>query len=150
MVLGFLNNWYQRSEQLDSIELLLNDLPAGTRRPGTSPESPLKVLMSGTSRGPPGDSQGTNKKIDNLMKKVFFRCNSSCFTRLLLFLLEKQIWKSSKWGRPWDVYGTQLRDIPETRWRDVLGTSMGRRSYMFFKFNSETYLTYFNRLLETL
>ena len=26
----------------------------------------------------------------------------------------------------------------------------GRRSYMFFKFKSETYLTYFDRLLETL
>ena len=30
------------------------------------------------------------------------------------------------------------------------GTFWGRRSYMFFKFNSETYLTYFDRLLETL
>ena len=41
--------------------------------PRTSPEGPLKVLTSGTSRGPSGDCQGTNKKIDNLMKKVLFR-----------------------------------------------------------------------------
>ena len=57
--------------------------------PGTSPEGHLKVLASGTSRGLPGDSQGTNKKIDNLMKNVFFRCNSSCFTHLLLLFTGK-------------------------------------------------------------
>ena len=43
---------------------------------GTSPEGPLKVLTSKISRRPSGDSQGTNKKIDNLMKTVFFRYNS--------------------------------------------------------------------------
>ena len=57
--------------------------------PGTSPEGSLKVLTSGTSRGPSGDSSGTNKKIDNLMKKVFFRCNSSCFKHLLLIFTGK-------------------------------------------------------------
>ena len=40
--------------------------------PGTSPEGPLKVLTSGTPRGPLGDSQGTNTKVDDLMKKLFF------------------------------------------------------------------------------
>ena len=55
------------------------------------------------------------------------------------FLLEKQISKSSKWGRPQDVYGPQLRDVLGTRWWDVLGTSPGRWSNMFFKFNSETF-----------
>ena len=39
---------------------------------GTAPEGPLMVLTSGTSRGPSGDSQGTNTKIDNLMKKIAF------------------------------------------------------------------------------
>ena len=39
--------------------------------PGTSPEGPLKVLMSETSRGPSGDSQATNTKIDDLMKNSF-------------------------------------------------------------------------------
>ena len=40
--------------------------------PGTSPEGPLKVLTSGTSRGPSGDFQVTNTKIDDLMKKLSF------------------------------------------------------------------------------
>ena len=61
--------------------------PAGTRRPGTSPEGPLKVLkLQGTFRGLLGDQQ----KIDNLMKKVFSRCSSSCFTHLLLSLTGKR------------------------------------------------------------
>ena len=63
--------------------------PAGTRRPGTSPEGSLKLLTSRTSREPSGDSWVTNKKIDNLMKKVFLRYNSSCFTHLLLFFTGK-------------------------------------------------------------
>ena len=50
----------------------------------TSRKGPLNVLTSETSRGPLGDSQGTNKKIDDLREKVFFRCNSLCFTHLLL------------------------------------------------------------------
>ena len=57
--------------------------------PGTSPEGPLKVLTFGTSREYSGDSQGTNTKIDDLMKKLFFRCNSPCFTHLLLFFAGK-------------------------------------------------------------
>ena len=40
--------------------------------PGTSPEGSLKVLTSGTYKGPSGDSQGTNTKTDELMKKLFF------------------------------------------------------------------------------
>ena len=43
--------------------------------PRTSPESSLSVLMPGTYRGPSGDSQGTNTKTDDLMKKMFFRSN---------------------------------------------------------------------------
>ena len=54
--------------------------------PGTSPESLLKVLTSGTSRGPSGDSQGTNTKNDVLIKKVFFRSNSPFITHLSLFV----------------------------------------------------------------
>ena len=53
--------------------------------PGTSPEGSLKVLTSGGYRGPSGDSQGTNTKIDNLMKKLFFRSNSPCITYLMFF-----------------------------------------------------------------
>ena len=38
-----------------------------------------------------------------------------------------------------DVYRTQLRNVPGAKWWDLLGTSAWRRSYMLFKFNSETY-----------
>ena len=40
---------------------------------GTSPEGPLKILTSETYRAPSGDSQGTNTKIDDFMKKLLFR-----------------------------------------------------------------------------
>ena len=39
----------------------------------------LKVLTSGTSRGPSGDSQGTNKKNDSLMKKSVFQMQQFLF-----------------------------------------------------------------------
>ena len=54
--------------------------------PGTSPEGPLKDLTSG---GPSGDSQGTNTKIDDLIKKSFFRSNIPCFTHLFLLFAGK-------------------------------------------------------------
>ena len=41
----------------------------------------------------------------------------------------------------------RLRDTVAGRPGDQM---MGRGSYMFFKFDSEAYLTYFDRLLETL
>ena len=82
-----------------------------------SPDGPLKVLTSGTYKGPSGGSLETNTKIHDFMKKLFFRSNS-------------QIFKSSKQGRPWDVYGTHLRDVHGTKWWDVLRMSVGRRSNM--------------------
>ena len=53
--------------------------------PGTSAEGPLKVLTSRTCKGSSGDSQGTNIKIDDFMKKFFYRSNSPCITYLFLF-----------------------------------------------------------------
>ena len=41
--------------------------------PGTSPEGPLKVLTSGTCKGPSGNSRGTNTKIYDFMKKNIFQ-----------------------------------------------------------------------------
>ena len=44
--------------------------------PGTSPETPLKVLTSGTYRGLSEDSKGTNTKIYGLQsnnKIVFYK-----------------------------------------------------------------------------
>ena len=56
----------------------------------TFPEGPIKVLTSGTSKRPSADSWGTNTKIDDLMKKVFLRLNSLCFTHILLLFTEKK------------------------------------------------------------
>ena len=75
--------------------------------PGTYPEEPLNVLTSRNYRGLSGDSQGANTKTDDLMEKLLFRSNSSCIAYLFLcftFLQEEQIFKSSKQGRPRDVY----------------------------------------------
>ena len=76
-----------KSCHLSNIQTLITQ-PA-REVPGTSPEGPLKVLTSETSRGPSRDSQGTNTKTDDLMKKLFFRCNSSCFTHLFLLFTGK-------------------------------------------------------------
>ena len=45
------------------------------------------------------------------MKKVFLDALVFVSHIYFCFLLEKQIFKSSKWGRPRNVYGTQLRDV---------------------------------------
>ena len=95
---------------------------------GTSPEGPLKVLTSGTSMGPLGDSQGTNKKIDDLTKKVFFRCNSLCFTRLLLIFTGKRNIQNfemgTSTGRLRDPVAGRPGDQIMGRFDDVGGTSV--------------------------
>ena len=48
--------------------------PAGARRPGKRFPKGLNVQ----------NLQGTNTKIDDLMKKLFFRSNSPCITCLFL------------------------------------------------------------------
>ena len=125
--------------------------PAGTRRPEDvpwrSPKGRNLRDFQGTFRGLLEDR---HKKMIISWKKCFLDAIVLVLRICYCFLLEKQICKSSKWGRPRDAYGTQLRDVPGTRWWDVLGTSPGRRSYMFFQFNSETHLTCFDRLLEIL
>ena len=64
--------------------------PTGTLRPGTSPKGPLKILTSRTYKGPSEDSQGTNTKIDDLMKKLIFRSNSPYITCLFLFFTRRR------------------------------------------------------------
>ena len=71
---------------------------------GTHPEGLLKVLTFGTYMGPSGNSQRSNTKIDNLMKKMSFKSTSPCITYLFLFLQEMQIFKSFKRESPRDVY----------------------------------------------
>ena len=50
--------------------------------PWTSHEGSLNVRGY---KGPTGDSHGTNKNIDDVMKKLFFRSNRPCITYLSLF-----------------------------------------------------------------
>ena len=61
--------------------MIRNNQPAH-EVPGTSLEGPQKILTSRTYKGPSGDSQETNTKIDVLMKKLFLR---SGITYLFLF-----------------------------------------------------------------
>ena len=42
-----------------------------------------------------------------------------------------------------NVHGTQLWDVQGSKWWDVIGTSVGYRPNKFFKFNSQTYWTFF-------
>ena len=72
---------------------------------GTSSEGPLKVLTSVTYRESPGESQGTNTKVDNFMKKLFSEVIALVLHVCFCFLQDKRIFKSSKGGRPWEVYG---------------------------------------------
>ena len=103
---------------------------------GASPEGSLKVLTSGIYKGPSKDSQGTNTKTDDVMKKLFFRSNSPSITYLFLFSTGRtniQVLNGAVHGTS---TGPKLRDVLDTKWWDILVTSVGRRSYMFFKFNS--------------
>ena len=133
------------------IYILIENIVIGNTQPahdvpGRSSEGLLKYLKSETCRGLSGDSQRTNTKIDDFKKKLFFRSNSPCITYLqkyyifdicFCFFTGRTNFKSSKQVSPQDVYGTQLRDVPGTKWWDVLRTSVGSRSDMFFKFNSQ-------------
>ena len=96
--------------------------------PGTSSEGLLKVLIFATYRGPSGDSQGTNTKISDFMKKIFFRIISPCITYLVFFLQEEQIFKSFKWGTSTGRLRDPVAGLPwdqmMSRSRDVRGTSV--------------------------
>ena len=89
--------------------------------PGTSPEGPLKFLTSRTYKGPSEDSQGTNTKIDDLMKKLFSRSNSHCITYLFLFFYRKNKYSKLLDG---DVQGTSTRSRFGTSMRPKYGTSV--------------------------
>ena len=83
--------------------------------PETNSEGPLMVLMSGIYRRPSGDSQGTNTKTYDLMKKRLLEAMFLVLHIHSCFLQEKQILKSSKRERPRDNCKTQLRDVPGTK-----------------------------------
>ena len=75
----------------------------------TSRGCPLKVLMSRTYRGPSRDSQGTNTKTDDLMKKLFLEAIVHVLHISNCFLQEEQIFKISKWVGPRDRFDRLLK-----------------------------------------
>ena len=97
------------------------------------------VLTFRTYGRPSGNPQGPTQKLTFLWKNCFSEVIVLVLHICLCFLPEEQIFKSSERGRPRDVYGTQLLDVHGTKWWDVLRTSVGRRSNMPFKSNSQTY-----------
>ena len=84
--------------------------PAGTRSPGDvpwrSPKGPnvqeLQGDLQGTLRGPT-----KNRWFDK--KKCFLDATAFVLHNYYCLQLEKQIFKSCKWGRPRDVYATSCR-----------------------------------------
>ena len=90
------------------IHVIIEKIIIGNTQPthddlGTSPEGPLKILTSGTDRKSSGDSQEPIQKLI-IYEKIVFQS-----------LQEEQLFKSSKRGRPRDVWGTHLRDDPGTK-----------------------------------
>ena len=58
-------------------------------------------------------SQGTNRKIDNLMIKLYFGSKSTCIIYLFLFFKKELIFESPKSGRLRDVLGMSARRRPK-------------------------------------
>ena len=118
-------------------QVIWMSIPAGMRRPGTSPEGPQKVLTSGTSRRPPGDLQGTlrgpTQKLMIQWKNCFLDAIVFALHLYNCFFLEKKYSKVLNG----DVHGTSTGLSCRTSRRPNNGTSgdAGRRSYMFFKSN---------------
>ena len=98
----------------------------------TSPEGPLKVLIPGTNRGLLGDSQGTNTKIDDLMK-IFLEAI------VLVLHIYSYFYRKKKYSKVpnGDVHGTSVGPSCETSRGPTDGTFSGRQSNMLFKFNSQ-------------
>ena len=100
--------------------------------PRTFPEGLLKVLTSGTSRNLQRTLRRPTQKVLIKWKKGFIDEIVLYFHIYYCVLLEKEIFKSSKWERPREVYGTYLRDVPRAKLWNALGTSTRVRSYMFW------------------
>ena len=106
-------------------KLIHGPIPAHTQHPDDVPwrfhKGPNGRDLQRTFRGLLEDQQknwSINEKSDAivLVLHIYY-----CF-------LEKQVFKSSKSGRPRDVYRIQFRDVQGTKWWEVLGTSTEHRS----------------------
>ena len=70
------------------------------------------------------DLQGTNQTIDDLIKKCFLDAIVFVLHNYYCFLLEKQIFKSCKWGRPRDPVPGRPSDQMMGHFGEVRGTSV--------------------------
>lgn len=114
--------------------------------PETLSKFTLNVLTSRTNR----TLWETYAKIDILMIKLYFGINRRCITHLCMFFsVEGNIYIKflrGEGGAPRDVYKTMLPVVLDTKYWDVLGTSLERWPIKFYKFNFQTHWTYFDRL----
>ena len=79
--------------------------------PWTSHEGSLNVRGY---KGPTGDSHGTNKNIDDVMKKLFFRSNRPCITYLSLFFTGRANIQDPVAGSPWEQMMGRSKDVGQT------------------------------------
>ena len=97
---------------------------AGTRRAKTSLVGPLKVLTSGTYRGPSGESQGTNTKMKKKKnEKIVFQKQQS-----LLYISIPVFYRKNKYSNVLNggVHGTSTGTSCRTSREPNDGTFQGR------------------------
>ena len=108
-------------------KIIIGNIQPAQDDPGVSPKCPNVK----PTRDPQGTLRGPIQKLMILWKSCFSDVIVLVLHTCFCFLEEEQIFKSSKRGRPRDVYGTQFLDVHRTKWWDVLRTSVRRRSNIF-------------------
>ena len=93
--------------------------PVSTRRPVDGPSRFPKGPNVRNLRGPSEDSQWTDTKVDELMKKLCFRSKSLVLHIYSCFLQEREIFKNYKLrdavaGRPGDQMVGRSTDVRRT------------------------------------
>ena len=105
--------------------------PARTRRP-------CDVPWMSSKGSNVKDLKRTLRRLSGNQYKTWWFYEKYFSEVMVLVLLQKeQLFKSFKWGRPRDVYGTQLLDVHRTKWWIVSRTLVGRWSKKFFKLSSQ-------------
>ena len=108
--------------------------PAGTRHPRNVPWRSQKVLMSGTYKGPSGDSQGANTKLDGFEK--------NCFSEVIVLVLHVCFifYRKSKYSKVLngDVHRTSTGPSCVTSMEPNDGRPWDVGQSCFFKLNSQT------------
>ena len=92
-------------------KIIIGNIQPAQDDPGVSPKCPNVK----PTRDPQGTLRGPIQKLMILWKNYFSEVIVLVLHFCFCFLQEEQIFKSSKWGRPQDVYETQFWDVPETK-----------------------------------